>query len=177
MAGLKDLAATLTTKYGKVTEGKYLGCDIAMGNPPSDKPVSISYSLSQIIFLDGTEEKGRYNIYKDIAEIVRESDAPQGYKMSMRLKSGETIKFDLNLVPKDNLLVNFVKMLMGMVPKDEQGQQERRMKPVRTFVQNTAGVLSAEDLEYFRKEFVMKGGLDDVTKTVLDKAIQLKEQK
>lgn len=69
-----DLAANLTKKYGTVSSGRHEGCEIALGNPPGSGIVS--NSLTQIIFLDGTEEKGRYNI-EDLA-MVRQTGYEKG---------------------------------------------------------------------------------------------------
>ncbi len=69
-----ELAANLTKKYGIVNSGRHEGCEIALGNPPGSGIVS--NSLTQIIFLEGTEEKGRYNI-TDLA-MVRQTGFEKG---------------------------------------------------------------------------------------------------
>lgn len=74
--GLKDklsqlpskIGATLATKYGEVIDGKHNGTTVALGNDPK-KSVGLETSYSQIIFLDGSTEKGRYNIGNDVVAL------------------------------------------------------------------------------------------------------------
>ncbi len=92
-----DLAANLTKKYGTVSSGRHEGCEIALGNPPGSGIVS--NSLTQIIFLDGTEEKGRYNI-EDLA-MVRQT----GYEKGGELRN--IIKIEYSDGDESEVLVKF----------------------------------------------------------------------
>ena len=50
MGFMEQVAATLSTKYGVVTSGKFEGCQIALGNPPEQK-VATANSFSFITIL------------------------------------------------------------------------------------------------------------------------------
>ncbi len=91
---LSKVGAALATRYGSVVSGKYAGCKIVLGNPPTEK-VSVANSFSQIIFLSENEEKGRYNIINDIEDITYVSTSDKGYHCVLTFSNGETVEFDL----------------------------------------------------------------------------------
>ncbi|MBE6574283.1 MAG: hypothetical protein E7652_07810 [Ruminococcaceae bacterium] len=99
---LKKVGATLATKYGVVSSGKYSGFSITMGNPPKEK-VSTAYSFSQMIILDSDkkEEIARLTVAQDIEDIEYietikfPSTGNDGYRCKMTFPNGETCNIDL----------------------------------------------------------------------------------
>ena len=66
---LKKAGAFLATRYGVVSAGKFDGCDIALGNPPTEN-VTTADSFSQMIFFKEQEEVARIDIAEEIKELV-----------------------------------------------------------------------------------------------------------
>jgi len=98
---LKKVGATLATRYGVVSSGKYKGCDIVLGNPPTQK-ISTSYSFSQMIFLADKEEVARLDISSDIADIkfsetfTYTATGHDGYRCIITFRDGDTCQADLS---------------------------------------------------------------------------------
>ena len=98
---LKKIGATLATRYGVVSSGKYKGCDIVLGNPPTKK-ISTSYSFSQMIFLDDKEEVARLDILSDIEDIKFSetfeypASGHNGYRCTITFTNGDTCQADLS---------------------------------------------------------------------------------
>ena len=97
---LKKVGASLATRYGKVSAGKYEGCNIALGNPPKEK-VSVADSFSQMIFLKENEEVARLNIAEEIDEVAYTetiqfpATGANGYRCTITFADGDTCQFDL----------------------------------------------------------------------------------
>ncbi len=97
---LKKLGATLATRYGTISAGKYEGCKIALGNPPKAK-VEAANSFSQMIMLNENEEVARFDILKDI-EFIEYKETIQfpatgndGYRCEISFGHDDTCQFDL----------------------------------------------------------------------------------
>ncbi|MBQ8298279.1 MAG: hypothetical protein IJX99_00110 [Clostridia bacterium] len=97
---LKKLGASLATRYGVVSGGKYEGCHIALGNPPKEK-VSTAYSFSQLLFLKDKEEVVRFNIATEILDVEYietiqfEATGKDGYRCKITFPDGDTCEVDL----------------------------------------------------------------------------------
>ena len=97
---LKKVGASLATRYGKVSAGKYEGCSIALGNPPKEK-VSAADSFSQMIFLKENEEVVRLNIAEEIEDVAYTetiqfpATGADGYRCTITFADGDTCQFDL----------------------------------------------------------------------------------
>lgn len=96
---LKKVGAALATRYGVVSEGKYAGCHIALGNPPKEK-VTDAYSFSQVIFLNDKEETARLNILTGILDVEYTetiqfpATGNNGYRCTVTYINGETSEVD-----------------------------------------------------------------------------------
>lgn len=97
---MKKVGATLATRYGVVSGGKYEGCKIAMGNPPTEK-VTAANSFSQMIFLKENEEVARLNIAREIIDVAYTETiqfpetGADGYRCTITFADGDTCQFDL----------------------------------------------------------------------------------
>jgi len=160
----EKLGATLATKYGVVTSGKYKDCQIALGNPP-DKKVTTSYSFSQIIFVDGSEEKGRYDIIK-VRMLVHGKDE-KGVKMSFQLEDGEICEFDLLLKQEEKFAAKLLKSFLGGGNKDSANEAEQKFHNVVVFFRTVLAVLVPKDVDFFEEYFRVNGVLDDLTKKLI----------
>ena len=173
MGFMEQVAATLATKYGVVTSGKYEGCQIAMGNPP-EKKVEKAYSFSQIIFVEGNEEKGRYEIYK--TRMMVHGNNENGVQMSCRLDDGTICEFDLLLKPKDKLWMKLIKTLLGQkggikgsVDETLQDEKNLRFHNMIVFFQNNFACMTHKEIDFFEGYFMDNDVLDDLTKKLIER--------
>ena len=175
MGFMEKVAATLATKYGVVTSGKYEGCQIAMGNPP-EKKVEKAYSFSQIIFVEDNEEKGRFDI--DKVRMMMHGNNETGVQMSLRLEDGTICEFDLLLKPKDKFWMKLVKTFFGqkggIKGADKGGadatiQEEKnlRVHNMIVFFQNTILCMTHKEVDFFEAYFMDNDVLDDLTKKLI----------
>lgn len=163
MGFMEQVAATLATKYGVVTSGKFEGCQIAMGNPP-EKKVETAYTFSQIIFVDGNEEKGRFDIIK-VRMVVRGNN-DKGVQMAVLLPGDEACEFDLLLKPEDKFWVKLLKTFMGQNNK-AQDEKELKFHNMVVFFRQTYAVMTNKDIDFFEGYFMDNDVLDDVTKKLI----------
>jgi len=172
MGFMEQVAATLATKYGVVTSGKFEGCQIAMGNPP-EKKVTTSNSFSQIIFVDGNEEKGRYEI--DRVLMLKHGNDDKGVQMSFRLEDGTICEFDLLLRQEDKFLVKLLKTFLGQkggykgdsAAAMQQNEKELKFHNMVVFFQNTFGCMDNSAVDFFEGYFMDNDVLDDLTKKLI----------
>ncbi len=109
---LSKVGATLATRYASVVNGKFVGCNISLGNPPHEK-ISVANSFSQVIFLKGNEEMGRYNIATDLEDIEYLGTSELGYRCTLTFTNAETSEFDLTKEKaKASVFVTNTKTLM-----------------------------------------------------------------
>ena len=163
MAFMEQVAATLATKYGVVTSGKFEGCQIAMGNPP-EKKVETAYSFSQIIFVDGNESKGRYDI--DKVRMLMHGHDDKGVKMSVQLPEGDICEFDLLLKQEDKFWVKLLKSFMGQKGGANASAQEKadlKFHNMIVFFRNTFGCMSSKEIDFFEAYFTANNVLDNLT--------------
>ena len=115
----KKVGSFLATRYGVVLAGKYEGCDIALGNPPTET-VSTSESLSQMIFFKEKEEVARIDIAEEIKELVFvemihfSATNDDCYSCVFTFADGEVSKFVLY----PNRAKGFYKNLKGKMPDE-----------------------------------------------------------
>ncbi len=140
MGKMEQMAAKLATKYGTVSTGKHTGCEVALGNDPSQK-VATSNDFKQIIFVNDEGEQGRYDIIRDFASFEVVSKGETGYKLQLNYVSGEVSTFELIIRPDDSLVKGFVKKLMGQKTTfgatDEREKMLLKYRGVRVFFNNT----------------------------------------
>ena len=168
MGFMEQVAATLATKYGVVTSGKFEGCQIAMGNPP-EKKVETAYSFSQIIFVEGNEEKGRYEIDKVMMMVHGNNE--KGVQMSLRLEDGTICEFDLLLRQEDKFWVKLLKTFMGQkggLNDKEQDQKKLKFHNMVVFFDNTFGCMTSKDIDFFEGYFMDNDVLEDLTKKMIE---------
>lgn len=97
---LKKVGATLATRYGKISAGKYEGGEIALGNPPKAK-IETANSFSQMIVLKDNEEMIRFDILGDLEfieykETIRfPATGNDGYRCEIIFRNSDTCKVDL----------------------------------------------------------------------------------
>jgi hypothetical protein len=163
MGAMEQAAAKLATKYGVVTSGKYEGCKIAMGNPP-DKKVSAAYSFSQIIFVDGSEEKGRYDIVK--LRMLMHGNNDKGVQMSVKLPEGDICEFDLLLKQEDKFWVKLLKTFLGQkggIKDSTQDQMKLKFHNMVVFFNNTFACMTHNEIDFFESYFASNEVLEEVT--------------
>lgn len=176
MGFMEQVAATLATKYGVVTSGKYEGCQIAMGNPP-EKKVEKAYTFSQIIFVEGNEEKGRYEINKTLMMVHGNNE--NGVQMSCRLDDGTICEFDLLLKPKDKLWMKLIKTFFGQkggIKTTDKGgvdatileEKKLRFHNMVVFFDNTFCCMTSKDIDFFEGYFMDNDVLEDLTKKMIE---------
>ncbi len=167
MGFMEQVAATLATKYGVVTSGKFEGCQIAMGNPP-EKKVETAGSFSQIIFVDGNEEKGRFDIAK--VRIVLLGSNSTGVQMAIGLPDHEACEFDLLLRQEDKFWVKLIKTFMGQkggLNDKAQDAKELKFHNMVVFFRQTFAVMGAKEIDFFEGYFMDNDVLDDLTKKLI----------
>ena len=167
MGIMEKLGATLATKYGVVTAGKHQGCQIAMGNEPTKK-VETANSFSQIIFVEGNEEKGRYDIAKVRMTVVGRNE--QAVQMKVVFSENETCDFDLLLHQEDKAGVKLLKSFLGQkggAAASSQEQKELKFHNMLVFFRNTLLVMRSQDVDFFEAYFAANDVLDDLTKKLI----------
>lgn len=167
MGFMEKAAATLATKYGVVTQGQYQGCQIALGNPP-DKKVATSTSFTQIIFVDGNEEKGRYDIVKLRMSVKGHND--KGVQMAVLFSDGKTCQFDLLLKQEDKFWVKILKTFLGQkggFNDNAEQQQNLKFHNMVVFFNNTGLCMDAAAIDFFEGYFMDNDVLDDLSKKLI----------
>ena len=91
---LTKVGAVIATKYGTVMSGRHEGCAVALGNPPNEK-VSVANKMTQIVFVSGTEEKGRYFIEGEIKSLEKLHYDKEGNKYRLTFVTGETCDMEM----------------------------------------------------------------------------------
>ena len=158
MGFMEQAAAKLARKFGTVSAGKHQGCQIALGNDPSKK-VEATYSFSQIIFVDGTEEKGRYNIAGDLATMGIFGYDKNGLQIKLAFADGEQCEFLLETAAakKESVGVGLLKTFLGQKksnPTAEEQKQEN-FKNIKIFMNSMMSLLGPaflDKLEAYYKE-------------------------
>lgn len=175
MGFMEKVGAKLATKYGTVYKGRHNGCQVALGNPP-DKKVELSNSFSQIIFVDGTEEKGRYNILEDIGGMSLLSYDDKAFQLAIVFKDEEHCFFNLEIRQEDKPVAGLLKGFLGQKNTTNASPQEKlelQYRGVKVFLQNTAlKFLISENIETFRNHLQERDILDNLTRDILDAALE-----
>ncbi len=182
MGIMEKVGAKIATKYGIVTQGKHSGCQIALGNEPGKK-VEVANHFEQIIFVDGTEEKGRYDIIRDICGLVMCSHDERYFQFMLLFANDEKLEFNLEIRQEDKPVTGMLKNLLGQkttMGSSEAEKMELQYRGVKVFVQSVGIRMVARDLRFFRDLFQEKGILDEKTNKIieiyLEKALELDEE-
>ncbi len=172
MGIMEKVGATIATKYGTVTEGKYKGTVVALGSDPSKK-VQATYTYEQIIFLDGTEEKGRHNVKEDIKGVSITSETDKGLNVVALFYDGEHFAFELEWKQEDNFFVGLLKTFLGAKKADatEQEKNEAKYRPIKVFVDTVFSKLSPDSAQFLLNFYSQHGILDDINKKYLSSLI------
>ena len=170
MGFMEKAAAKIATKYGTVTRGRHNGCKIALGNPP-DKKVTTSHSFSQIIFVEGSEEKGRYDIIEDLVGMSILSQDDRCFQFLLMFKDEQTCEFNLDIRQEDKPVAGLLKSFLGQkntVNATAEEKLELQYRGVKVFVQNAGIRMMPKDLRMFKAYFDNLGILDSLTSDILD---------
>lgn len=175
MGFMEKVGAKLATKYGTVYKGRHAGCQVALGNPPNKK-VELANSFSQIIFVEGTEEKGRYDILQDVGGISLLSYDERAFQMVIVFADEEPCYFNLEIRQEDKPVAGLIKGFLGQkntVSASPQEKLELQYRGVKVFLQNTAiKFLISENIETLRDYLQERDILDEVTMKILDLALK-----
>ena len=175
MGFMEKVGAKLATKYGTVYKGKHAGCQVALGNPPNKK-VEFANSFSQIIFVEGTEEKGRYDILQDVGGISLLSYDDRAFQLAIVFMDETHCYFNLEIRQEDKPVAGMIKGFLGQkntVSASAQEKMELQYRGVKVFLQNTAmKFLISENIETLQNYLQERDILDNVTKKVLDLALE-----
>ncbi|MBR6514915.1 MAG: hypothetical protein IKT46_08805 [Clostridia bacterium] len=165
MGFLQKVAAKVATKYGTVSEGEYKGCEVALGNPP-EKKIERANSFCQIIFVDGTEEKGRLFLSRDgnircinVCEI-----SETGIELCIEYHDFKTSKFTIPVKKEDSTGAMAAKMLLGMKPViggDSEYAIAMKYRKVFVFFLNTMDLFDSLSLRQLYALFDEKKILKD----------------
>ena len=172
MGFMEKVGATIATKYGTVVEGKHKGTIVALGNDPSQKS-GFTNTFSQIIFLDGTEEKGRYDISENFKMIRIEGETKKGLMVQGLYNDGEKFTLELEWKAEDSVGAGLLKSLIGAKKTNatEQEKAENKYRPIKTFMSTFFGKLSPDSakflLDFYRKHDI----LSDIDEEFLNKLI------
>ena len=172
MGLMEKVGATIATKYGTVVEGKHEGTIVALGNDPSKK-VAASYEFKQIIFLDGTEEKGRYDIAESFKGIKILEETEKGLKVLALFEDGEHFTLELEWKKEDNFAVGLLKTFLGAKKADatEKEKAESKYRPIKVFMDSFFSKLSPDSAEFLLKFYQKHDILDEINKQYLMKLI------
>lgn len=166
MGFMEKLGATLATKYGVVTSGKHGGCQIALGNAP-DKKVEAAYSYEQMIFLMEKEERGRYDIVRDLKCLHVDGTDEYGVNMQILFENDDYSEFTLRFTPEENKVAKILKAIGGGKASGPQ-TPEQKFHNMIVFFQNTMVKMLPSDIDFFEKYFSDNGVLDDLTKRMIE---------
>lgn len=168
MGFMEQAAAKLARKFGTVSAGKHEGCQIAMGNDPSKK-VEATYSFSQIIFLQGTEEKGRYNLAGDLIGMAITGVEADGLQIKILFTDGEECDFLLETNQKKvkdmNKLVYLLKVWMGQAKTNMTAAEA--IKDIKIFMQSTMHLLVESSLKDLEEYYKANDALEDLDNKLL----------
>ena len=162
---MEQAAASLATKYGVVSEGKYEGCKIALGNPPDEK-VTTANTFSQIIFVDGKEEAGRYNI-TDL-RIASLGETEKGIELVIFFNQDEKSIFTLAKKEQsdDSFIVTLLKSFIGPKHTPEQAHADIFHTMV-IFFRQTYVIMIGDAVDTFEAYFAKNDVLDELTQKLI----------
>ena len=99
---MKGLAASLATRYGVVSAGKYDGCHVSLGYAPNNKVSKADPNAqTHIIFLKDSTEEARLEIATEVEWLVYKetiqfpATGADGYRCEMTFSNGDTCQIDL----------------------------------------------------------------------------------
>lgn len=173
MGFMNKVGATIATKYGTVTEGRHEGTVVALGNDPSKK-VETSNSFEQIIFLEGTEEKGRYDISSSFTSLDIIGTTPDGIRVKADYVDGDSFTMLLEWKKEDGMAKGAIKMLLGAKKVDATPEEEaeRRCRPIKVFTEMFEAKLTAQLAEYLLELYKENNILDENLEKKLKKVVE-----
>ena len=173
MGFMEQAAAKMARKFGTVTEGKHEGCQVAMGNDPSKK-VEATWSFSQIIFLQDTEEKGRYNLIGDIKLIAIVGVEEYGLQIKILFADGEECQFLLETAAKknekENPFVSMIKVWFGQKKTNLTPEQARleNVKNIKIFMRSAMPLLSDISLKALEQYYKTLEVMEDLDQKLIN---------
>lgn len=171
MGIMENIGATIATKYGTVTEGKHAGTVVALGNDPLTK-AGFTHTFSQIIFLDGTVEKGRYNINESFTGVKIIEETAKGYKILGVFKDDEHFILELELKKDDTMAVGLIKTFLGTKKDKPEDKAENKYRPLKVFTLSFIDKLSPDTAEFLIALYEKNGILDELNNKLLNKRIE-----
>lgn len=169
MGFMEKLGATIATKYGTVTEGVYKGTQVALGNEPNKK-VEFTDRFEQIIFLDGTEEKGRHNIGDEIIGVLINSESENGLDVAAMFKDEQKFMFVLEWKKEDGIAKDILKQFLG-AKKPNQTQKEKnedKYHHIKTFVLSVFTKLTPDSVEFLEAFYQKHDIMDEVSEKMFN---------
>lgn len=174
MGFMNKIGAKIATKYGTVTQGRHAACQIALGNPPG-KAVETAGVFKQIIFVEGSDEKGRYDIVKDLVGFAVLGHDDRAIQIMLMFTDKQTCEFNLEIRQKDKAVAGMVKGFLGQKTTSNMSPQEaleQQYRGVKVFLQNTVLKFPPEDLKFFRNYLSDLGILDNLTGRLIEACLK-----
>ena len=175
MGFLEKVSKKLVTKYGKVTEGEYSGCEVAFGGDSSKKIAIGNSAMEQIIFMSGEEEKGRLRIKDDIAELKYIGDTADVLKVELIFTNQKSSLIDVYITRNNDsaggvakafsVLNKANKFIDEASNKSQFDNDEARKKYhyVFNFLNFLIDVHTEQSAMKGFYEFMQKNGMDKIT--------------
>lgn len=172
MGFMEQAAAKLARKFGTVTTGKHEGCQVALGNDPSKK-VEATHSFEQIIFLQGTEEKGRYNLVGDLKIMAITDVSDDGLTVAMLFSDDESAEFLLETGSKKDREMGFftrlIKVWLGQKKTDLSPAEARKenVKDIKIFMNSAMILLDKDSLDILEKLYKTNDVMEDLDEKLI----------
>ena len=174
MGFMEKVGATIATKYGTVIGGKHEGTIVALGNDPGKK-VETTDRFTQIIFLEGTEEKGRYDIIESFSSLDISEETDEGLKVVGTFRNGESFTLLLEWKKEDGIAKGLFKTLIGAKKVDATPEElaEKKYRPIKVFTQMFDVLLTRSAIEFllgfYEKNNVLDEKLEEKLKRLASK--------
>lgn len=169
MGFMQKVVATIATKYGVVTEGKYEGAVIALGNDPNGK-VEKATQFKQIIFIEGNEEKARFNIDEDIKILSITGETENGLSVVGLFSDDERFALEVKWkkdVPKAVKIASIMGSVFTNGMYIEQSDEEKYHN-IKVFMYTVVGKLSPDSLQFLLDFYKQHNILDEANQEILN---------
>ena len=164
MGFMEKVGAKIATKYGTVTEGVYKGTQVALGNEPNKK-VEFTDRFEQIIFVDGTEEKGRHNINDEIVGVLINSQSVNGLDVAVMFRDEQKFMFVLEWKKEDGFGKDLLKQFLGAkkTNQTEKEKNEDKYHHIKTFVLSVFTKLTPDSVDFLENFYQRHDIMDEIS--------------
>ena len=161
---MEKVGAKIATKYGTVTEGVYKGTQVALGNDPNKK-VEFADRFEQIIFVDGTEEKGRHNINDEIVGVLINSQSVNGLDVAVMFRDEQKFMFVLEWKKEDGFGKDLLKQFLGAkkTNQTEKEKNEDKYHHIKTFVLSVFTKLTPDSVDFLEDFYQRHDIMDEIS--------------